>query len=95
MAAPTSQSSGLIGITAGQLLYKGKNILNGVSVPPGGTVTIYDNAIGDTSGNVLALVANPGTATLDFLFNIGVRADLGLSVVVATAANGIVYFGGN
>ena len=94
MASPTSQSTGLRA-TAGTLLYQGKNICNGILCTAGCTATVYDNAVGDNSGNVVVRLENPGTTTLDILFNIGVRVDNGLSLVTAGGNGAIVYFGGN
>lgn len=96
MAGPTSQSTGLIAVTAGTLKYIGKNIINGIVAMPGATVTVYDNAVGDTSGNMILQVVNANTSSLDHIMNIGVRCDLGLTVVVSgTTTGGIVFFGGN
>lgn len=94
MANPTSQSSGLI-TTAGLLLYTGKNIINGLLATPGNTITVYDNAAGTATGNVIAQVINAGTSSQDLMFNIGVRCDNGVSVVSTAGNGGIVYFGGN
>lgn len=95
MANPTSQSSGLIA-TAGQCLYIGKNIVNGLLVTPGASATIYDNAAGTATGNVITQIVNTtGTVPIDILFNIGVRVDLGLTLVASGGNGAIVYFGGN
>lgn len=94
MASPTSQSSGLIS-TAGLLLYIGKNIINGLVATPGCTITVYDNAVGTATGNVIAQLINPGTNSADLMFNIGCRCDNGVSVVTSGGNGGIVYFGGN
>lgn len=95
MASPTAQSTGLIAPTAGTLVYIGKNIINGITAMPGTTITIYDNAAGTATGNIVAQVINAGTSSIDNMFNIGVRCDLGFSVVVTAGAGAIVYFGGN
>lgn len=95
MASPTSQSTGLLAPTAGTLLYIGKNIVNGVIAMPSTTVTIYDNAAGTATGNILFQAVNAGTSSIDHMLNIGCRADTGLSVVVTGGTGAIIYFGGN
>lgn len=95
MASPTSQSTGLIAPTAGTLLYIGKNILNGVIAMPGTTVTLYDNAAGTATGNIIHQIVNAGTNSLDHILNIGCRFDIGMSVVVTGGTGGIIYFSGN
>lgn len=94
MANPTSQSSGLL-VTAGLLLYQGRNIVNGLLATPGNTITVYDNAAGTASGNVIAQIINAGTSSQEMMFNIGVRCDNGISIVSSAGNGGIVYFGGN
>lgn len=94
-AQPTAQSSGLL--TAGNSALLGganRNIINGVSVLPGSTVTIYDNATA-ASGPIATEVVNASTSSLDHLFNIGVRIRYGMWVVVTGGSGAIVYYGGN
>jgi hypothetical protein len=88
----TSQSSGLL-VTAGLLLYTGKNIINGLSATPGNTITVYDNAAGTATGTVIAQIVNAGTSTIDFVPAVGIRCDNGISIVSAAGNGGIVYFG--
>lgn len=95
MASPTSQSTGLLAPTAGTLLYIGKNILNGVIAMPATTITIYDNALGTATGNIVYQVVNASTSSIDHMLNIGVRCDNGISVVVTGGTGALVYFGGN
>lgn len=95
MASPTSQSTGLIAPTAGSLLCIGKNIINGVLAMPGTTVTVYDNAAGTATGNILVQVVNASTSSIDHTLNIGVRADNGISVVVTAGTGAIIHFSGN
>lgn len=95
MASPTSQSTGLIAPTAGTLLYIGKNILNGVVLQPGTTVTLYDNAAGTATGNIVFQGVNAGTSSLDHMLNIGCRFDIGMSIVVTAGTGAVVYFSGN
>ncbi len=92
MATPTTQSSGLI-VTAGLLLSAGRGTVNGLSATPGNTITVYDNAAGTATGNVLAQIVNAGTSTLDVIFDNAVRADNGISIVSVAGNGGIVYFG--
>ena len=89
MSAPTAISSGVLtpGTTT---LFTGKQYLNSVILQPTAVVTIYDNT--SAAGTVLFLVTNAGTSTLVVPFNRAIRADIGLTVVVATA-NAIVHYG--
>lgn len=89
MGCPTAISSGVL--TPGtSTLFTGRHTLNGVTIQPGATVTIYDNTA--ASGTVLFLFVNAGTSTVVVPFETAIRAEIGLTVVVA-AANAIVYFG--
>lgn len=89
----TSQSSGLR-VTAGTVIFAGRHLVNGLLATAGNTVTIYDNAVGDTSGDVIARLENPGTTTLTMLFPVAVRCNLGLTMVSAAGNGAIVYYGG-
>jgi len=93
MASPTSQSTGLLAVNTYNGLYVGKNIINGVIAQPGATVTVWDSLTAG-SGNVVVQIVNAGTSSLDHVFNLGVRCDIGLSITVS-GAPGTVYFGAN
>lgn len=89
MGCPTAISSGVL--TPGTVtLFTGRHTLNGVTIQPGATVTIYDNTA--ASGTVLFLYVNAGTNTETVVFYNAIRAEIGLTVVTA-AANSIVYYG--
>jgi len=92
MASPTSQSTGLLAAGTYNALYIGRNIINGVIAQPGATVTVYDSLT--ATGNVVVQIVNAGTNSLDHIFNLGVRCDNGITIVVA-GGNGTVYFGAN
>lgn len=92
MASPTAQSSGLL--AAGTYtIFAGKGTLNGILADVGATITAYDNPSAG-SGSVVTKAVNAGTSTLDHMFNVAVRFDTGLTVVVS-GGNAIVYWGGN
>jgi hypothetical protein len=93
-------SSGLINATAGQLIHVGKGVLSGVSVITDSvnvaTLTVYDNALGDTSGTVLARISATATTGANSLAMVTpIRADLGISVVVSGtgAPQAVLYYG--
>lgn len=94
MSSTSAQSTGLLAVTTGQLLYAGKNLINGVIAMPGATITIYDNAAGTATGNIVAQVVNADTSSHDHIFNVPVRCDLGFTVVISgTTTGAIVFFG--
>lgn len=93
-------SSGLIGATAGAIITTGKSILSGVTVITDtvnvATATVYDNAVGNASGNVIARVsATATTGANSIAFVTPIRAELGLSIVVVGSGSpqAIVYYG--
>ena len=94
MGSPTSQSTGLVPVTAGTLHTNGRQFVNGVLAMPGATVTLYDNNTGTATGNIVFQVVNAGTNSLDHILQCAVRCDIGLTIVVSgTTTGAIVYFG--
>ena len=97
--AGTAKSSGLK--AAGTyLLDTGRGILSGLHAISDGTnvatVTAYDNAVGDTSGVIIAKVnGSVTTGSNGVIFTTPVRYDVGLTIVVAGtgAPQGIAYTG--
>jgi len=97
--AGSAQSSGIK--TAGTYqIFTGRGIISAVHAISDGTnvatVTVYDNAAGDTSGNVLAKVnGSVTTGSNGAYFTTPVRCDTGCVVVVAGTGTpqGIVHFG--
>jgi len=88
----TAISTGLL--AAGTYLITAtKGMMNGVLAMPGATVTCYDNAAGVASGTVLDQAVNAGTSSIDHMYNVPVRFDNGLTVVVS-GGSGIVLWGG-
>lgn len=86
--------------TGSSLIYAGKSIVSGLAAISDSTniatVTIYDNAVGDTSGVVIARVnATINTGTNCLTLATPVRCDLGVSITVSGAGTpqGIVYYG--
>ncbi len=95
----TAQSSGLKAAGTYQI-FVGRGVISAVHAISDGTnvatVTVYDNASGDTSGNVLAKVnGSVTTGSNGALFTTPVRCDIGCTVVVAGTGTpqGIVHFG--
>ena len=97
--AGSAQSSGLK--TAGTYqVFLGRGIVSAVHAISDGTnvatVTVYDNAAGDTSGDVIAKVnGSVTTGSNGAYFTTPVRCNLGCVIVVAGAGTpqGIVHFG--
>jgi hypothetical protein len=97
--AGTAQSSGLK--TAGTYqIFVGRGVISAVHAISDGTnvatVTIYDNAAGDSSGNVLAKVnGSVTTGSNGAYFTTPVRCDIGCTMIVAGTGTpqGIVHFG--
>ena len=95
----TAQSSGLK--TAGTYqIFLGRGVISAVHAISDGinvaTVTLYDNATGDTSGNVLAKVnGSVTTGSNGAIWTTPIRCDNGCTMVVAGTGSpqGIVYFG--
>lgn len=97
--AGTAQSSGLK--TAGTYqIFVGRGVISAVHAISDGTnvatVTVYDNAAGDTSGNIIAKVnGSVTTGSNGAYFTTPVRVDTGCTLVVtgSGAPQGIVHFG--
>ena len=95
----TAQSSGLK--TTGTFqIFTGRGVISAVHAISDGTnvatVTLYDNAAGDTSGNILAKVnGSVTTGSNGAIWTTPIRCDTGLTMVVAGTGTpqGIVYFG--
>lgn len=85
----TSISSGEL-VPGTYVIAVGHNMINGVIVAPGGTVTIYDNTA--ASGKIVFAFVNAGTNSQEVLFNRAIRTEIGLTVLVATA-NAYVFYG--
>jgi hypothetical protein len=95
-----ARSSGIISATAGTNIAKGRNILSGLMVVSDNvntaSVTVYDNALGDTSGLVLARLSatvTTGANSLAFVTPICAENGLSVSVTGTGAPQAIVYFG--
>lgn len=92
-----AKASGALATGSTTTLMSGKSTLNSVQITTdgtnAGTVTVYDNTAG--SGKVLAVVISEGAyRTRSIVFVNPLRADLGLTVVVAgTGATAYVGFG--
>ena len=97
--AGTAQSSGLKAAGTFQI-FTGRGIVSAVHAISDGTntatVVVYDNAAGDTSGNVLAKVTASATMGSNGLYlTTPVRCDIGCTVVVSGTGTpqGVVHFG--
>ena len=97
--AATAISSGIKNAGTVQV-YTGKGILSGVTAISDSTnvatVIIYDNAAGDTSGNVLAKTnATVNTGSNCLTLATPIRCDLGITISVTGVGTpqGIVYYG--
>lgn len=97
--AGTAISSGLKAAGTHQI-FTGRGIVSAVHAISDGTnvatVTVYDNASGDTSGNIIAKVnGSVTTGSNGAYFTTPVRCDVGCTVVVTGtgAPQGIVHFG--
>jgi hypothetical protein len=99
MNVGTAQSGGLKGAGTYQI-FVGKGVISAVHAVSDGTnvatVTLYDNASGDTSGNVLAKInGSVTTGSNGAIWTTPIRCDVGLTMVVSGTGTpqGIVYFG--
>lgn len=84
----TSISSGELAVGT-HVIAAGHNMVNGVIVAPGGTITLYDNTAG--SGKILFVFDNQGTNSEEVVFNRAVRTEIGLTAVVVGAASYVFY----
>lgn len=95
----TAQTSGLK--TAGTYqIFLGRGVISAVHAISDGTnvatVTVYDNATGDTSGDIVAKVnGSVTTGSNGAYFTTPVRVNLGCTLVVTGTGSpqGIVHFG--
>lgn len=77
-------------VSSGQLapgtynLSGGRFTINAVLLDPSAEVTIYDNPTA-ASGTILIHAINAGTSSLDIFYSNAVRAETGVTVVVAGA----------
>lgn len=97
--AGTAISSGLKAAGTYQI-FVGRGVISAVHAISDGTnvatVTVYDNAAGDTSGTILAKVnGSVTTGSNGAYFTTPIRCDLGCTVVVSGTGSpqGIVHFG--
>jgi len=97
--AGTAISSGLKGAGTYQI-FLGRGVISGVHAISDGTnvatVVVYDNAAGDTSGNIIAKVnGSVTTGSNGVILTTPVRVDNGCVLVVSGTGTpqGLVHFG--
>jgi hypothetical protein len=87
-----STSSGLKVASAAITLLPSQLTALTVTGGAGGVVTVYDNALGDTSGLVLAKLTVAATSQGELIFNSPIIANKGLSVQISGVTDYICYF---
>lgn len=96
MGLPTAIASGALAVGT-TVLFTGHNYLDSIQILTDGanpgTVTVYDNTA--ASGKIVAVLSVPAAnLSGSVVFDRALRADIGLTVVVAgTGAQGFVGYG--